>query len=59
MFDDTNNVWMAIGTTSFATKNQKIESYIEITNKNERYVYSQKKKDFILGDYLEFCVNEI
>ena len=25
MFDDNNNVWMAIGTTSFATKNQKIE----------------------------------
>lgn len=48
MFDDNNNVWMAIGTTSFATKNQKIESYIEITNKNERYVYSRKKKDFIL-----------
>ncbi len=46
LYDDEGKMWMALCITNFATKNLRIETYIELTDRDERYIYSPKRKDF-------------
>ncbi len=44
--------------TNFATKNHKIESYIEMSDTNERYLFSSTKKEFIKTKSISLTTKE-
>lgn len=46
-FDDNGNMWLAVCITTFATKNHCIESYIQIPEFNEQYIFSENKNTFV------------
>jgi DNA-binding CsgD family transcriptional regulator len=58
LLDDDNNIWMLLGTSYFSTKNHFIESYIELEDKKERYLYSPKKKKFVLSHSMSISHQE-
>jgi DNA-binding NarL/FixJ family response regulator len=57
-FDDKGKMWLAICSTTLSTKNHRIESYIEIMGKEERYVFSPTKKEFIKSKSLKLSTKE-
>lgn len=46
-FDDNNKMWMTLCISNIATKNTHLESYISIVGKDEKYIFSYKKKTFV------------
>jgi DNA-binding CsgD family transcriptional regulator len=58
LLDDNNKVWMILGTTYFSTKNHFTESYIEIEDRKERFLYSTKKKEFVLSHSMKISHQE-
>lgn len=47
MTDDNGNMWLVVCISTLATKNHNIESYVEIGDYDERYIFSSKKNNFI------------
>jgi DNA-binding CsgD family transcriptional regulator len=58
MFDSRKNPWLVLCISTISTKNHRIESYIEITDTNERYTFNSKKKEFILTQNTKLSVKE-
>lgn len=58
LFDDNQRMWMALVISNFSTKNYFIESYIEIEDTKERFVFSAKKKEFLLSHKMKLSLKE-
>lgn len=57
-FDDKGKMWMAIGISTLSTKNHRIESYIEMRDTNERFIFDPQKQIFTLAHNMSLTVKE-
>lgn len=58
LFDSRENLWMILCVSTISTKNHRIESYLEMTDTNERYIFNSKKKEFILTQNMKLSDKE-
>ncbi len=59
LFDDKGDVWMLLGNTLLSAGKHTTKMYVDFTDTNERFTYSQRKNKFVKEEVVKLTEREI